>query len=183
VKRETHTAEGKIKAVSRRADDSEERLQLALAMLSPREVLNPQKMQAALRELADRSPPVVIKSYTGDLEAFRTCVELGNVLSVIPNVTLGCGQEPLPPGPALLAVDGIEMHSGGEISLLELRLLSLLRTDGGLGVFADIGALGGSEYDSERLEIMVGIKSPFSQARIKWVEQQLKRSNQQPTSK
>ena len=66
-------AQKKVAAVSERADDIEERLKLALSMLSVRSVRHPTGMKDALTLY--KWPQIVIRSYSGDPEAWSACIE------------------------------------------------------------------------------------------------------------
>src|ERR1700691_5594362 len=162
-------AEAKINGVSQQADDTGEKLQLALSMLSGRSVRDPQKMKTELQQSA--WPTLTFKSYKGDIEGWNACLDLcltvGSIRAI--KVNLACGTEPLVPSDAL---DGVQMSGFGQgwddvMKLARLRVI--LKDDGGFG---DLGDLGATFLTSEtkKIDILIGVHPRLSLGRLEAVQ-------------
>lgn len=175
-------AQDKIALVSKQAADINDEMKLALSMLSDRKVRDPDKMKASLAEYTQSwTQPVVIKSYVNDGEGFWTCLDLLTKLSTLApspgglKVTGLCGGEPMTSGADV--VEGIEIHVSSSTAFFEeMHLLDILRDDGGLGTFADIGGLSGlPEFPKDHVEIIIGSDPRFSLERMKWEQERIKK--------
>jgi hypothetical protein len=172
-------AQKKFTAVSKRADDIEERLKLALSMLSVRSVRNLEGMKYELK-LYPWPQHVVIKSYSGDLDGFGVCIELGFAMSSPEtgmNVRIECGHEPLT---LPLTVTGITISWPDVFTIYRLR--HLLIGDGGLGDVSNIQGCWPCRIDEPQhpteMELFIGLNPGFSLARLEDAERKLKK---QPT--
>jgi len=176
-------AQREIASVSKQAGDIDDKLKLALSMLSMRSVRDPKKMKESVTKYAPWVQPVVVKSYIGDWEGFWACVSVVQGLSTpqIPGSLkvsgAGCGNEPMPSGE--LPINGIEIHARSPILfpvlLEEGRLLEILRADGGVGNFSDIGGNANPDAPKDHIEVLIGIDPAFSLERFQQEQERLKR--------
>ena len=151
-------------------------------MLSVRSVRDPKKMKEWIAKYSPWQQPVVVNSYAGDLEGFFACMSLvDGLLTPESPGTLkvsgaGCGREPTPSGE--LAINGIRLHMGSPVSypvVLEgARLLEILRGDGGLGTFGDIGGSGDRDGPRDHIDIIIGVNPAFSLERMQEEQYRIK---------
>lgn len=164
VKAEAEAAQGKVATVSQQADETDERLKLALSMLSVRSVRHLKDMTDKLKQYKGPWPPnVAFKSYSGDAEAFNVCVELAIAMPHNTTVKLECGRESLTLPDV---VEGIAISWSDPFAMTPLRESYL--EDGGLGTLADIRGCSPtcrsdpSEIDPTEMEVFVGVNPGFS---------------------
>lgn len=184
VKAEAEAAQGKIATVSQQADETDERLKLALSMLSVRSVRN-------LKDITDKLKQwkwpqnVAFKSYSGDSEAFNICVELALAMESAKTgstVKLECGSESLTMPPWV--VQGIAISWSDPLVIFPMH--EILLDDGGLGKLADItgcspSCRGPSLEDASEMEVFVGLNPGFSLSRFEQEEKALKQHKDTPS--